>query len=838
MNASRLLEGLWQDFRYGARLLRMNPGFFAVATISLALGIGANTAIFQLLNAVRLRMLPVAHAEQLAELQIAENEHCCNGNFSDRRPNFTFAQWEQIRDHQQAFSDLFAWGDTAFNLAVGGEARFAQGLWVSGRFFKTLGVQPLIGRVIADEDDRAGCGAPGTVISYAFWQREFGGDAQVLGKKVSLDGHPIEVMGVTPPEFFGVEVGRNFDVAVPICAEPMINGENSHTAKRHHWWLAVIGRLKPGWTVERATAQGAAMSPAVFESTVPPNYRADMAKFYAEYKLTAMPAGSGVSSLRKQYEQPLLLLLGIAGLALLIACANLANLTLARASTREREMAVRLAIGADRGRLIRQLLAESLLLTIIGTALGVLLAQLLGNNLVTFLSTGDDPLYLKLSPDWRVLAFTSGVAILTCILFGLTPALRATQTNPGAAMKASGRGLTADRQRFGLRRVLVISQVALCMVLLIGALLFVGSLRNLMTVDAGFRQDGLLIARVDISRLNYPTARRSLFYREILDRLRSTPGVENAATANIVPISGSGWNEAIEIPGESAKERMVPWFNRISAGYFKTMDTPLLAGRDFDDHDTPSSTEVAIVNQEFSKKFLGGKNPIGKQIRVLVGPGEPQRVYQIVGLIRNSKYRRLRDDFIPTAFVAESQEKEPGLGAHFILRSRLPIGAVMQAVKKTILAQNADTSVQFQVFKTQVQESLLKERLMATLSGFFGFLAAILATVGLYGVISYMVARRRNEIGIRIALGASRVNVMRLVLREATMLIVIGLVIGSALAIVVARTASSLLYGLKPGDPWTVGLADALLAAVAIFASLLPALRAARLEPMVALREE
>jgi predicted permease len=305
-----------------------------------------------------------------------------------------------------------------------------------------------------------------------------------------------------------------------------------------------------------------------------------------------------------------------------------------------------------------------------------------------------------------------------------------------------------------------------------------------------------------------------------------------------VPISGSGWNDSIEIPGESTKDHMVPWFNRVSAGYFQTMGTPLLAGRDFDDHDTLSSTEVAIVNQEFSKKFLSGKNPIGKQFRILVGPGEPPHAYQIVGLIRNSKYRQLRDNFIPTVFVADSQNKEPGMGTHFIVRSGLPTGSVMQAVKKTILDQNAGTSVQFQVFKTQVQESLLKERLMATLSGFFGFLAAILATVGLYGVISYMVARRRNEIGIRIALGASRSNVMRLVLREATMLIVTGLVIGSALAIVVARTASSLLYGLKPSDPLTVGLADALLAAVAIFASLLPALRAARLEPMVALREE
>ncbi len=816
----------------------MNPGFFVVATISLALGIGANTAIFELLNAVRLRMLPVAHAEQLARLNIADNDHCCSGNFSDRNPNFTYPQWEQIRNHQQAFSGIFAWGDSRFNLAVGGEARFAEGLLVSGQFFQTLGVRPLLGRLISDEDDIPGCGSSGAVISYPFWQREFGGDSQVLGKKLSLDGRSVQVMGVTPPEFFGVEVGRNFDVAVPLCAEPLINGENSHTAKRHHWWLAVIGRLKPGWTVERATSQAAAMSPAVFESTVPPNYRTDMAKYYVQYKLTASPAGSGVSSLRRQYEQPLLLLLGIAGLVLLIACANLANLTLARASTREREMAVRLAIGADRGRLIRQLLAESLLLTLIGTALGVFLAQLLGNNLVAFLTTSDSPLFLKLQPDWRVLGFTSGVAILTCILFGLTPALRATRTPPGAAMKASGRGLTADRERFGLRRVLVISQVALSLVLLIGALLFVGSLRNLMTVDAGFRQDGLLIAGIDISRLNYPTARRGVFYRELLDRLRSTPGVERAASVNIVPISGSGWNDSIEITGETTQERRVPWFNRISAGYFQTMGTPLLAGRDFDDRDNTSSPEVAIVNQEFSTKFLGGKNPIGREFRMLVGPGEPQHVYQVVGLIRNSKYRNLRDNFVPTVFVAASQHKEPGTGISFFIRSSLPSGSLMQAVKKTVLAQNADTSVQFQVFKTQVQESLLKERLMATLSGFFGFLAAILATVGLYGVISYMVARRRNEIGIRIALGASRVNVMNLVLREAAMLIVTGLVIGSALAIGVARTASSLLYGLKPGDPFTVGLAVTLLAGVAIFASLLPALRAARLEPMMALREE
>ncbi len=838
MTLAALIEGSWQDIRYGARLLRMSPGFLAVATLSLALGIGANTAIFQLLNAVQLRMLPVSHPEELFELHIAKNDHCCSGNFSDRRPNFTNPQWEQIRAHQQAFSGIFAWGDQRFNLADGGEVRFSEGLWVSGGYFNTLRIQPLIGRLITEEDDRPGCGAPGVVMSYPFWQREFGGDSQVVGKNVSLDGHSLQIMGVAPANFSGVEVGRHFDVAIPVCAEPLINGEQSHLAKRHHWWLAVIGRMKPGWSQARAEANAKAISPAVFESTIPPNYRPDQAKYYAGYKLEALPAGSGVSSVRRIYEEPLLLLLGIAGLVLLIACANLANLTLARASTREREMAVRLAIGADRRRLIRQLLAESLLLTMIGTGFGALLAQFLSQYLVSFLTTGDSPLYIQLGADWRVFAFTAGVAVLTCLLFGLMPAIRATRTAPAAAMKASGRGLTGDRERFGVRRALVISQVALSLVLLVGALLFVRSLQNLLTVDAGFREDGLLIASVDISRLNFSPVRRSPFYRELLARVRATPGVQQAASTGIVQISGSGWNDSIEFLERRKQDRMVPWFDRVSAGYFLTMGTPMLAGRDFDDRDTPSSPEVAIVNQAFSKKYLGGANPLGKTFRILTGPGEPQHIYQIVGLVKSSKYQSLRDDFAPIVFVAATQDDKPGLGTHLIVRSSSPVGALMAAVKKTVLEQNAGVSLQFQVFKTQVRDSLLRERLMATLSGFFGFLAAALATVGLYGVISYMVARRRNEIGIRIALGANRTNVIILVLREVGLLLLAGLVAGTAVAIAATRTASSLLFGLKATDPVTIGLAIVLLGAVASAASFISALRAARLEPMAALREE
>ena len=838
MNPLRWLDSVSQDLRYGARLLRMNPGFTAVAVISLALGIGANTAIFQLVDSVRLRLLPVPHAEQLAALQIAPNPNCCSGNFSDRHPDFTYAQWEQIRDRQQAFSGLFAWGDTEFNLADGGEVRMAEGIWVTGEFFQTLGVSPLLGRVVNTTDDYRGCGNPGAVISYAFWQSQFGGDPTAVGKQVSLEGHRLEVIGVTPAGFYGVEVGRRFDIAVPACAEPLIRGANAHTPNKSHWWLSIIGRLKPGWTVARASAEAKAFSRAVFENTVPPNYRADAAKYYVAYQLMAFPAGSGVSSLREEYNDPLLILLGIAGLVLLIACANLANLMLARASTREREMAIRLAIGANRGRLIRQLLAESFLLAAAGAGLGGLLAQFFSRYLLGYLSTGQDPLFLALSPNWQVLAFTAAVAVLTCVLFGLTPALRATRTVPAAAMKASGRGITADRERFGLRRVLVICQVALSLVLLVGALLFAGSLRNLLTVDSGFRESGVLITRLDLSRLNLAPGRRAAFYQDLLTRVRAIPGMQDAATASIVPVSGRASNRDIEMLGQRSRQPMIPWLDVVSDGYFHTMRTSLLAGRDFNEHDDESSPGVAIVNQEFVRKYLAGANPLGRQFRMLVGPGEPQQVYQIVGVARNSKYQSLRDDFVPVAFLCARQEKEPRSTVNIILRSNASLGPAIAAVKGAILHDNPAIDLRFQSFPVQLRESLLRERLMATLSGFFGMLAAVLAAVGLYGVISYRVIRRRNEIGIRMALGAGRRDVLNLIAKELGVLLLGGLLIGLALSIAGGRAAASLLYGLRPYEPSILAFAAVLMCVVAIAATLIPSVRACRLDPMTALREE
>ena len=834
MNTIRFLETLWQDLRYGARLLRLNPGFAAVALLSLALGIGANTAIFQLLNSVRLSSLPVRNPQELASVQIADRKWY-SGSYTGRYSNLSYPLWEQIREQQQAFSSIFAWGTETFNLAQGGEAQYAEGIWVSGEFFNTLGVPALLGRVITPGDDQRGCGSPGAVISHAFWQRQFGGDTSVVGRRLTLQRHPFEILGVTPADFFGVEVGRRFDVAVPVCSEPTLRGEGSRLEKRHHWWLGVMGRLKPGWSVERATAHINAITPALLEATLPPVYTPDQIKRYFEYKLEAVAGNSGFSSLRASFSTPLWLLLAIAGLVLLIACANLANLMLARASARQREIAVRLALGASRGRLIRQLFCESLLLAAAGSLAGALLAAALSRSLVRFLSTQGDPLYVDLSLDWRVLAFTAGLAVLTCVLFGLTPAVRAANAAPSAAMKATGRGMTAGRERFSLRRTLVVSQVALSCVLLVSALLFVRSLSNLLTLDAGFQQDGILITSFDITPLDLPQERRQVFKQQLVDRLRIIPGVESAAGARFTPIDGSVQNRNVLIGEENKGITVV---NQITPGYFGTLGIDLLAGRDFSDHDTLSSPKVAVVSELFAEQVLEGANPIGATFRFQARAGEIEPAYEIVGLVRKTKYSRLRDDFKPIVYLAELQDEEPTQAGNVLLRSSGTLESLLPAVQDAVGEVNRAISLRFQVLKTQIRASLLQESLMATLSGFFGLLAVVLATIGLYGVLSYIVARRRNELGIRMALGAGRGAVVAMILREAGWLVGVGLVAGIALSFAAARAAGGMLFGLEPTDPLTLAIAAAGLAAVALVASYLPARRAANLDPTVALREE
>jgi putative ABC transport system permease protein len=840
----RVIEELWQDLRYGLRMLRKNPGFTIVAVLTLALGIGANTAIFQLFDTLFLRTLPVPKPQELAEVRIVDSTGL-RGIVGSSSPSLTNPIWEQMRDRQRAFSSIFAWCTDGFNLAMGGEWRTARALWVSGDFFNALGVNAFLGRVFNAADDQRGCGAPGAVISYEFWQREFGGEAGVIGKRLTLEYYPVEVIGVTPPGFSGLVVGRTFDVSVPLCAASLLRGGSNRLTSGTTWWLTVMGRLKPGWSFEQATGHLQSISPGIFETTLPPNYPALDVKDYLSLKLAASPAGTGFSSLRKTYKRPLWLLLAIAGLVLLIACANLANLMLARASARGREIAVRLALGAPRGRLIRQLLTESLLLAGIGAALGVLLAQALSRFLVSFLSREGDPLFVVLQANWRVLGFTMGLAMMTCVLFGLAPAIRATRLAPGEVMKAGGRGMTAGRETFSLRRALVVLQVALSLVLVVGALLFSRSLGKLLTLDTGVRQDGILITVLDLIRLNLPVEQRRPFKRDILDRLRAIPGVNSAAYAGIVPMRGDySSTNSVWMDGDDRKRQRESSFSRVGPNYFKTMGVSLLAGREFDDRDNLSSPKVAIVNESFARRFINGANgangvnPVGSRFWVDATLYEPATLYEIVGLVKDTKHNDIREDFLPIAFLARPQFPDNGVYDQILIHSHLPMSELVAAVKRTVGEVSPEIGFWFQDYRTEIRESLLRERLMAKLSGFFGVLALLLASIGLYGILSYSVADRTNEIGIRMALGAERRDVIWLVLREALLLVLAGAAAGMPVVWAVTRLVSAMLFGLKPTDPLSLSLASLVMLAVAAIAAYLPARRAARVDPMIALRYE
>ncbi|HZE70085.1 MAG TPA: ABC transporter permease [Pyrinomonadaceae bacterium] len=831
------MYGLWQDFRYGVRMLLKTPAFTVVAVLSLALGIGANTAIFQLLDAVRLKTLPVKDPQQLVQVEIADMTGA-RGSFTTNYPPVSNPIWEQIRDREQAFSGIFAWGQRTLNLAPGGEARFVKALWVSGDFFNVLSVQPELGRLLNPTDDTRGCATPGVVLSHAFWQREYGGQNNVIGQKLTVSDHSFEIIGVSPANFFGLEVGRTFDVALPICSEAIVAGKDSRLDSGTTWWLMVTGRLKPGWSLEQANANLQSISPDLFRSTLPANYPQVSVKDYLGFKLKALPSGTGYSSLRENYEQPLWLLLAIAGLVLLIACANLANLLLARASAREREMAVRQAVGASRLRLIRQLLIESLLLAVVGSALGALLAQALSNSLVSFLSTRGDPLFLDLSFDWRLLGFAAAVAALTCVLFGLTPALRATRIEPGAAMKASGRGLTAGRERFSLRRGLVVLQVALSLVLVTGAFLFTRSLDKLQKVDTGFRPEGVLITQSGFARLNLQPDQRLALRGEILDRIKAIPGVEEAAEAVLVPLGGNSTSNKVWLDGSDASQKLETAFSWVGPNYFKTLQTPLLAGRDFNDHDVRGAPKVALVNETFARRLLNGANPVGKRFWIETTPNDPETLYEIVGLVKDSKYGDLRETTLPVAYLSNAQYPRPGTGGLFLIRSALPQAEITAAVRQAVVNVNPAINISFQGFKTLIDESILRDRLMARLSFFFGFLALVLASIGLYGILSYGVASRTNEIGIRMALGARSRNVFSLILGEALLLVLIGVLVGLPVVFAVTRFASTLLFGLTPTDPVALSLAGLLMLAVAMAASYLPARRATKVDPLKALRYE
>jgi predicted permease len=830
------LESLASDLRYGMRALRTDVGFALAAVASLALGIGANTAIFSVLNAVMLRSLPVEDPQRLVQLSSREN---------GTNNVYTNPIWEEVRDHQQAFSGALAYSSNRFDLASGGESRFANGIWVSGDFFRVLGVPAIQGRVITPRDDRHGCGpnGPVAVISYGFWKSHFASDPNIVGKAFNIDRHPFQIVGVTPQWFTGLETDHAYDLAIPIGCEPVLNTDQSALGQRSWWWLQIVGRLQPGLSIQQAQARMAAIAAEVYRTTTPPNFSSDMQKAYRRTTFELQPAATGFSDTRTRYRTALYTLMGVVGLVLLIACANVANLLLARSAARQREISVRLAVGAGRTRIVRQLLTESILLSIL-SAIGGLLFALWGSRLlVRLLSTTNSEVQLDVTPDLHVLAFTTAIAVLTAILFGLAPALRASGVHPNQALKENARGTISGTARFNPGKALVSVQIALSLVLLVAAGLFLATFRNLLTTDAGFNTHNVLLVSASVPQAKLPSARRVPLFARVLERLREIPGVRSVSSSSGTPIQNWFWNEETYPEGYTRKSEddTLVYFNRVSPGYFQTLQTPLLVGRDFSNRDNLAAPKVMIISESTAREFFGSASPIGKAINIdapHLQHGNKKDRYNVIGVVKDIKYGKIDEPLHKTGYVPGSQDPEPGPEMQYEIRSDIALGSLTLAVRSAIAKINPEISLAFRSFDTQVSDSLLQPRVVALLSSFFGGLALLLAMVGLYGLTAYGVARRRGEIGIRIALGAQRRSVVWLVLRDVAFTLALGIATGIVVSLLTGRLVTKLLYGLQPSNPLTLVTAAIVLALAATTAGYLPARRASRLDPMTALREE
>lgn len=831
---SRWLDDLMRDIRIGWRGLRRSPGFTVVAVLTLAFGIGANSAIFQLVDAIRLRLLPVKDPQQLALIQLADRKGW-RGNQASAWPTLTNPQWEYFRDHQNIFSGVLAWWSSGFGL--GADPRPVHGLFVSGDFFRVLGVAPELGRTFTAQEDRRGCGVPGAVLSHAFWKSEFAGDSGILGRKIVLNQRPVEVVGVTGPEFSGLEVGTGFDVAVPICSQAALWNAENWLDDGAVWWLTVMGRNAAGHDAKSIDARLRVLSSALFRATLSAKYPREDAPDYLKMSLRATSGGAGVSALREPYEDPLFLLLAATGLVLLLACANLGNMILARASSRAHEFALRLSIGASRRQLLRQFMVENALLALASACVGLIIANVLSRSLVAFLETQGSPLHIDLRPDGKLIAFSTFVSAACCAAFGLLPAWRATGGDTADTLKANSR-VTATRSGSALRQVLVVAQVSLSLVLVFGALLFTRTLTNVLRVDAGFRYAGVLIANIDYSRLNVPAAASLSFGRELLESIRRTPGVASAAASDVVPLSGNGGGSRVWLESSGHNQAIDAKTHFIGDGYMTTMGIRLLVGREFDGRDTVASPRAAIINQALARQLKISGNPIGQHFRKEANPWKPETTFEVVGLVSDTKYFSLKEAVSPIAYYSIDQDKNRGPNLQVLIRSRTSGTELAATLHKTLKEKYPGIGLDTQSLERTIRDGLLRERLLATVSGFFGLLAVLIAAVGLYGVISYMVVRRTNEIGIRMALGARQSHIIQAVVSRAAMLVAIGIVAGVAIGMAAAQGVRSMLFGVQPYDVPTLAIASVALIAVAVAASLVPAFRAVRLDPSSALRSD
>jgi putative ABC transport system permease protein len=835
------LVDCFQDVRVASRVLRAAPIVTGVAILSLALGIGANTAIFSLVNSLLLRSLPVVDPEHLVMLSTS-----ATGTGGDRIA-WTYRLWEETQRHaSQMFDGAVAWSDQRLNLSTaGGEVQAVDGVYVSGDFFRTLGVPAFLGRTFTAADDVRGGGPDGAVavISHGMWQGRFGGDPKVIGMSLVIERIPFTIIGVTPPEFFGAEVGRTFDVAVPLNAQRLIRGKDSDIDKGAVW-LYIMVRLKAGQSAQAATSLLRAVEPQIREAaqitpaTMPPQAQ-------HLFPFTFVPASLGTSRLRQRYEQPLLVTLGIVGLVLLIACGNIANLLLARTTARRHELSLRLALGATRWRLVRLLLVEALLLAGIGALTGLLFARWASPLLVAQLSSSVTRVMLDLSLDWRVLAFTIAVSGVTAVLFGTVPAFRATRVAPIDALKEQGRGALADA-RTRLASGLVVVQVALSMVLIVAAGLLVGTFERLATLPLGFDSDRVLIVNVDVSRASIDPSNRIPFYHQLVAAVAAVPGVARAGGSMFTPIGGGGGLDFLDLPGAPPPQPEpgpVPFWNshmtmlhQITPGWLGTYGTAVLDGREIEDRDTQGALPVALVNQTFARKFLPNRNPIGERVAFAHG-GQTRTV---VGVVSDAVYISFRDGMRPTVYIPLAQRNPGGPTANFNISVRSSDGSpavLAPRVAAALTAVDRNLTFTFRPMQDRVDASLTQERLVALLSGFFGALALLLAALGLYGVTSYAVTRRRAEIGIRMALGAEPASVLRLVLVRVFMLVALGVIIGTAVSVWSSRFIASLLYDLQPRDGVTLVTAALTLTAVGAIAGWLPAHRASRIDPTQVLRD-
>jgi predicted permease len=825
----KLVDGVRSDLRYAVRTLTKSWAFTAAAVATLALGIGATTAIFSLMHAIAVRDLPVDRPEALVVL----------------RATATNAIWEAVRDQQDVFESAFATSNPQqFDFADGAALRDIDGVMVSGAYFTTLGIAPAAGRLFTAADDARGCPQV-AVLSHQFWRTQFDAAPSALGSTVMLNREAFQVIGVSAAGFSGVEVGRKFDVAVPLCATARFDKRNLDSRTR--WWLTIMGRVKPGLTLADVQARLDVLSPSVLRAALPDGTPARQEQFLKR-RLEAVPAAAGVSSLRRTFETPLRILMAGVAIVLLITCANIAGLTLARATTRAREMAVRAALGASRRRLIRQLLTESVLLAGLGAIAGVLVAKWGAELLVRNLSTGQTPLFVDVPLDARLLGFAASMALVTGVVIGLVPAFRATRDAATGTLKTRGPSGPQGRSRFFAGRSIVALQVALSLVLLVSGGLLLRSFTNLLTLDAGFDRGNVLVVTLKpgwfaVDSVRIPRDQRAVAFDDAARRLQAIPGVVSVARAFVTPIADDNWVTPIttDVPG-GPKPHVSAWFNFVTPGYFDTLRTPILSGRDFTPQDTRTAARVAIVNESLARTYFPGLDPIGRRFR---GGAEIDVVpdvdtVEIVGIVKDAKYMTLRETTPPTAYLPVTQSPTgPGADAEvFLIRTATAPAAVVPAVQQALASLARDMPLRMQTLADQVSDNIAGDRVLATLAGFFGGLALVLAMIGLYGLLSYFVAQQQAEFGIRMALGAEPGAILRLVLGGVLAVIGAGMAIGMVVALASVTALQALLFNLAPRDTTTMVGAAAVLALLALVAGYVPARRATRVDPVIALRSE